>query len=270
MRSSPAGRPPSSRIGASAFARCCVPADASGRAVEDDADGVGGHDLSIVIARASGQSGILKAMPRHIVCLTFDFDTQSGFIARGMTTPTPLSRGEFGAMASGRILKFLKERSIKATWFTPGFTIESWPKESAAVAEAGHEIGAPFLGAHPEREPDPRGGGGRSRPRQREHPQAHRPDRARLPLAVVGLERAHHRSAHQAWLSLRLEPDGRRLHSLPRAARRRGGARQAVQVRRADRADRNADLLVARRPPAFRVHPHAADGVRRACSRRGR
>ena len=37
-------------------------------------------------------------MPRHIVCLTFDFDTQSGFIARGMTTPTPLSRGEFGAI----------------------------------------------------------------------------------------------------------------------------------------------------------------------------
>jgi peptidoglycan/xylan/chitin deacetylase (PgdA/CDA1 family) len=58
-----------------------------------------------------------------------------------MTTPTPLSRGEFGAMASGRILKFLKERGIKATWFTPGFTIESWPKESAAVAEGGHEIG---------------------------------------------------------------------------------------------------------------------------------
>ena len=79
-------------------------------------------------------------MPRHIVCLTFDFDTQSGFIARGMTTPTPLSRGEFGAMASGRILGFLKERGIKATWFVPGFTIESWPRESAAVAAAGHEI----------------------------------------------------------------------------------------------------------------------------------
>ena len=54
-------------------------------------------------------------MPRHIVCLTFDFDTQSGFIARGMTTPTPMSRGEFGAIASGRILKFLNERGIKAT-----------------------------------------------------------------------------------------------------------------------------------------------------------
>jgi peptidoglycan/xylan/chitin deacetylase (PgdA/CDA1 family) len=81
-------------------------------------------------------------MPRHIVCLTFDFDTQSGFIARGMTTPTPLSRGEFGGrVACERILQFLKQRGIKATWFTPGFTIESWPKECAAVVEGGHEIG---------------------------------------------------------------------------------------------------------------------------------
>ncbi len=30
-------------------------------------------------------------------------------------------------------------------------------------------------------------------------------------------------------------------------------------VRRADDADRDADLMVARRPSAFRVHPHAAD-----------
>lgn len=79
-------------------------------------------------------------MPRHIVCLTFDFDTQSGFIARGMTTPTPLSRGEFGAMASRRILEFLESRGIKTTWFVPGFTIESWPRECAAVVEGGHEI----------------------------------------------------------------------------------------------------------------------------------
>ena len=57
-----------------------------------------------------------------------------------MATPTPLSRGEFGAMASGRILGFLKERGIKATWFIPGFTIESWPRECAAVVEEGHEV----------------------------------------------------------------------------------------------------------------------------------
>ena len=39
-----------------------------------------------------------NAMTRHIVCLTSDFDAHSGFIARGLTTPTPLSRGEFGAV----------------------------------------------------------------------------------------------------------------------------------------------------------------------------
>ena len=79
-------------------------------------------------------------MPRHIVCLTFDFDTMSGFIARGMTTPTPLSRGEFGARASTRILAFLQSRGIRATWFTPGFTIETYPRECEAVVKAGHEI----------------------------------------------------------------------------------------------------------------------------------
>ena len=79
-------------------------------------------------------------MPRHIVCLTFDFDTQSGFIARGMTTPTPLSRGEFGSMASGRILSFLKTRVILSTWMVQGFKIDSWPKESTAVVEPGHEV----------------------------------------------------------------------------------------------------------------------------------
>jgi peptidoglycan-N-acetylglucosamine deacetylase len=77
---------------------------------------------------------------RHIVCLTFDFDTQSGFIARGMTTPTPLSRGEFGLTGARRILALLKANAIKATWFTPGFTIESHPRACEAVVADGHEI----------------------------------------------------------------------------------------------------------------------------------
>jgi peptidoglycan/xylan/chitin deacetylase (PgdA/CDA1 family) len=79
-------------------------------------------------------------VPRHIVCLTFDFDTQSGFIARGMTTPTPLSRGEFGLTGARRILALLKANAIKATWFTPGFTIESHPGACEAVVADGHEI----------------------------------------------------------------------------------------------------------------------------------
>ena len=79
-------------------------------------------------------------MPRHIVCLTFDFDTQSGHIARGLTTPTWLSRGEFGLIGARRILDFLKSRSIRATFFTAGFTIDSYPAACEAVFAAGHEI----------------------------------------------------------------------------------------------------------------------------------
>ena len=79
-------------------------------------------------------------MARHIVCLTFDFDTESGFIARGWDSPTPLSRGEFGVLASGRILATLKERGLPSTWFVPGFTIESHPAACEAVVAGGHEI----------------------------------------------------------------------------------------------------------------------------------
>ena len=79
-------------------------------------------------------------MPRHIVCLTFDFDTQSGFIARGMTTPTALSRGEFGLIGARRILSLLKACGLRATWFIPGFTIESHPASCAEVVRDGHEV----------------------------------------------------------------------------------------------------------------------------------
>ena len=77
----------------------------------------------------------------HLVCLTFDFDAMSGFIARGMTTPTAISRGEFGAVASKRILSLLSKLEIKTTWFIPGHTLEMYPDACRAVHEAGHEIG---------------------------------------------------------------------------------------------------------------------------------
>ena len=80
-------------------------------------------------------------MPRHIVCLTYDFDTESGFIARGLTTPTSLSRGEFGLTAARRLVDMLEQRGLPSTWFIPGFTIESHPRECEMVVAAGHEVG---------------------------------------------------------------------------------------------------------------------------------
>src|SRR5262249_840693 len=130
-------------------------ADAAGCTVEDDADGVGRHGSgrarrqrargdcgpSLCYAGANKVHAPETTGPRHSVCLTFDFDTQSGFIARGMTTPTPLSRGEFGLTGARRILALLKATGIKATFFTPGFTIESHPRACEAVVADGHEIG---------------------------------------------------------------------------------------------------------------------------------
>jgi peptidoglycan/xylan/chitin deacetylase (PgdA/CDA1 family) len=79
---------------------------------------------------------------RHLVCLTFDFDAISGFIARGTPTPSAISRGEFGPRVSApRLLKMLGERSLPTSWFVPGHTAETFPDAVAAVALAGHEIG---------------------------------------------------------------------------------------------------------------------------------
>ena len=80
-------------------------------------------------------------MARYIVCLTFDFDVMSGHIARGHTTPTLISRGEFGVVGAGRILSLLRAKGISTTWFIPGFTIETYPEICSQVADAGHEIG---------------------------------------------------------------------------------------------------------------------------------
>jgi peptidoglycan/xylan/chitin deacetylase (PgdA/CDA1 family) len=73
--------------------------------------------------------------------LSFDFDAMSGFIARGMTTPTPISRGEFGLLGVERILALLDKYAIRSTFFIPGVVIGTYPDASRAVVEAGHEIG---------------------------------------------------------------------------------------------------------------------------------
>lgn len=80
-------------------------------------------------------------MARHIACMTFDFDAMSGFIARGMTTPTAISRGEFGAIGVRRLLALLKKYQIPATFYVPGVVIGTYPEVCEEIVGAGHEIG---------------------------------------------------------------------------------------------------------------------------------
>ena len=80
-------------------------------------------------------------MATHIATIGFDFDAMSGFISRGLTSPTPISRGEFGPVAVPRILDLLKKYKVRASWFVPGHTLESYPEQCKQVFDAGHEIG---------------------------------------------------------------------------------------------------------------------------------
>ena len=82
-----------------------------------------------------------RPLKKHIVCLSFDFDALSIWISREMTSPLPLSRGEFGVIGARRILGLLDKFDIKATWFIPGHTIETYPEACRDIHRAGHEIG---------------------------------------------------------------------------------------------------------------------------------
>ncbi|MEM0439815.1 MAG: polysaccharide deacetylase [Sulfolobales archaeon] len=74
------------------------------------------------------------------VCLTFDFDAYSLWIARRLTNYTNLSRGEFASIGVRRVLRLLKERGIEATFFIPGHTAEHFPEDVGLIKDYGHEI----------------------------------------------------------------------------------------------------------------------------------
>lgn len=79
-------------------------------------------------------------MAHYLACLTFDFDALSSWIHRGVTTPTPLSRGEFALVGTERILALLRRFGIRATWFIPGHTLETFPDLCRRIHDEGHEI----------------------------------------------------------------------------------------------------------------------------------
>ncbi|KAK4986470.1 hypothetical protein LTR50_005298 [Elasticomyces elasticus] len=55
--------------------------------------------------------------------------------------PTNVSRGVFGAtVGTDRLLKLFETYNIRATFFTPAHSIETFPDQLAKVRDAGHEI----------------------------------------------------------------------------------------------------------------------------------
>src|SRR4051812_45242279 len=84
-------------------------------------------------------------MAKEILCgFGIDVDAVAGWLGSygGEDSPDDISRGLFaGEVGSPRLLRMFERLGIKTTWFIPGHSIETFPKEMQAVADAGHEIG---------------------------------------------------------------------------------------------------------------------------------
>ena len=84
-------------------------------------------------------------MPKEIfVAFGIDVDAVAGWLGSygGEDSPCDISRGLFaGEVGSLRLLRLFERWGIKTTWFVPGHSIETFPEQMRAVADAGHEIG---------------------------------------------------------------------------------------------------------------------------------
>jgi len=73
-----------------------------------------------------------------------DVDAVAGWLGSygGDDSPTDISRGLFaGEVGIPRLIDLFRRTGIQTTWFIPGHSIETFPDQTKAVAEAGHEIG---------------------------------------------------------------------------------------------------------------------------------
>jgi peptidoglycan/xylan/chitin deacetylase (PgdA/CDA1 family) len=79
------------------------------------------------------------------ICLGVDVDAVSGWLGSygGQDSPNDIQRGMFaGEVGSPRLVRLFDKLGVPSTWFIPGHSIETFPREMKMVADAGHEIGA--------------------------------------------------------------------------------------------------------------------------------
>lgn len=82
---------------------------------------------------------------KHIaVNIGADFDAHAVWMGTfNLTSPSYLSRGEFGAeVGVPRLLRLFERLGITATWCTPTHTMATFPTAFASIVEAGHEVAA--------------------------------------------------------------------------------------------------------------------------------
>jgi peptidoglycan-N-acetylglucosamine deacetylase len=81
------------------------------------------------------------AEPRLSCSITFDFDATSVWIGSMRSqNPSMISRGEFGATATPRILDLLRGHGMRSSWCVPGHTALAYPDLVRRIRDEGHEL----------------------------------------------------------------------------------------------------------------------------------
>ena len=84
-------------------------------------------------------------MAKEILCgFGVGVDAVAGWLSSygGEDSPSDISRGMFaGEVGTPRLLNLFDQFNIPTTWFMPGHSIETFPRQMEAVVNAGHEIG---------------------------------------------------------------------------------------------------------------------------------
>ena len=84
-------------------------------------------------------------MAKEILCaFGIDIDAVAGWLGSygGEDSPLDISRGMFsGEVGTPRLVELFRRFGIKTTWFIPGHSMETFPKQVEEIVEAGHEIG---------------------------------------------------------------------------------------------------------------------------------
>lgn len=78
------------------------------------------------------------------VAYGIDVDAVAGWLGSyaGEDSPDDISRGLFaGEVGVPRLLNLFKKYDLKTTWFIPGHSIETFPRETEMIVNHGHEIG---------------------------------------------------------------------------------------------------------------------------------
>jgi len=84
-------------------------------------------------------------MAKEIFCaFGIDVDAVAGWLGSygGEDSPLDISRGLFaGEVGTPRLLELFRRFGIETTWFVPGHSMETFPRETEQIVEAGHELG---------------------------------------------------------------------------------------------------------------------------------